>query len=290
MSFKNKSRRQRHQVAVETLEVRQMLSGVAVGPKQQVVYADPTGGLVPSLEWSMADHFGKNYDLNGNGRADLPNTFSYVNPSQGYEVTLDATDTKVPVNLAPASYTWKITDASGRSQTHAGIKPTLALQEGAYSVELTVRSGQFRQTTRESIQVDNIFIVSIGDSYASGEGNPEIDAQWKWGYDDFNHFGRIIKKHASWADAGISSESEKIGKEHAEAHRSTLSAPAQAAMALEYLDKHTSVTFVSLAASGATINDLILNVHGDADEYDQVLRPQQKHKLQQKNQPSLITN
>ena len=48
-------------------------------------------------------------------------------------------------------------------------------------------------------------------------------------------------------------------------------------MRLEAMDPHTSVTFVSLAATGATISHLIDTPHKDAaDEYDVILLPQLK--------------
>jgi hypothetical protein len=45
-----------------------------------------------------------------------------------------------------------------------------------------------------------------------------------------------------------------VGRSHVRSHRSTLSASAQAALAIERSDPRSSVTFVSLAASGATID------------------------------------
>src|SRR5438270_288726 len=65
------------------------------------------------------------------------------------------------------------------------------------------------------------FVAVVGDSYASGEGNPERNA---------NARERML---AVWADS----------RDSAARHFSTFSAPALAAISLERSDPKTSVTF-----------------------------------------------
>lgn len=272
MSLSKRTRRQSHPGPVEVLEVRQMLSGVAVSPQQPVVVGDPTGGLVPKICWSMVDRFGLNFDQNGNGRPDMPNDYAYLHPQPGYPVVLDGTHSVVPALRQNVRYSWTVTNAVNSvvlQQQGAKISPSLP--EGWYQVELTLQSGQFRQTVREDILVNNLLIVSIGDSYASGEGNPEIDAKWQ-----MSDIGvpEYLVEQATWADAGLAVQSNRVGYQHAEAHRSSYSAPAQAAMKLEAEDPHTSVSFISLAATGATIDNLIFKTHDGAQEYHAELLPQ----------------
>lgn len=51
-------------------------------------------------------------------------------------------------------------------------------EEGTYQVTLTIENDLGRtSTTSQSVRVEDHFIVSLGDSFASGQGNPEIDLE-----------------------------------------------------------------------------------------------------------------
>src|SRR5262249_36237895 len=104
--------------------------------------------------------------------------------------------------------------------------------QGSYHVTLTV-TGQDGGTASvtQTIEMKDYLIFSLGDSSASGEGNPDIPQQ-------YDAFGRLTAA-PRWEDQ--------------RAHRSAFAGPAQAALAIEDTDPHSSVTFVSLAASGAQI-------------------------------------
>src|SRR5262249_34692758 len=109
---------------------------------------------------------------------------------------------------------------------------------GPYQVSVTVAGpnagGPFTQTVT---LVDHL-VVSVGDSYAAGEGNPAI--------------ARNGSTPAQWEDKRC--------------HRSHWSGPMQAAFALENADPHSSVTFLSFACSGATINTDYLD--GNTNVFD----------------------
>jgi lysophospholipase L1-like esterase len=75
------------------------------------------------------------------------------------------------------------------------------------------------------VTVKDWVIVSLGDSYASGEGAPDVPGSTP-----------------TWEDRRC--------------HRSANAGPAQAALAFERVDPRTSVTFLSFACSGATISRL----------------------------------
>lgn len=90
----------------------------------------------------------------------------------------------------------------------------------------------------ESIEFDDILIVAMGDSYSSGEGNP-----------DYNQNGTLI-----WAD-GVT---PAMGIQHELAHRSNLAWSAQFANLIEKRTKFQSVTYVNVASSGASIQSGIL--------------------------------
>jgi lysophospholipase L1-like esterase len=209
--------RRRLAVCVEVLEPRALLSSAA------------------SIQWEMAPQIAP--DPNHGAQPDLPNTSAYVNPPNGYEVLLDASHSR---GIGPlSSFNWTISQSSKVVTTVQGEKPDVDLPEGTYTVQLTANN--LRGTTgpavvSTSVVVKDILIVSIGDSYASGEGNPVVP-----GYFGF--------ESAQWAYSPDAS----MELQNANAHRSTVAAPAQFALALQKSNPHEAVTFVSVANSGASI-------------------------------------
>jgi lysophospholipase L1-like esterase len=201
-------------LAVEGLEVRSLPSSAAV------------------IQWSMVPQIAPD-PAHGN-QPDLPNTPAYVNPPDGYGVNLDASQS---VGIQPSTtFAWTVTDSQGHSTPLTGETPTIDLPQGPYTVELTATgllNTDGPQSTTIDIQVKDILIVAIGDSYASGEGNPvvpsAIDPQWAYSPDP------------------------AMDTENADAHRSTIAGPAQFALMLQEENPHEAVTFVSVADSGATV-------------------------------------
>jgi hypothetical protein len=202
------------QGAVEALEVRSLLSSA------------------PVIQWSMVPQIA--LDPSHGNEPDLPNTPAYVNPPGGYGVVLDASGS---VGIQPTTtFAWTVTDSAGQSTYASGEDATISLAQGSYTVQLaaTGLSGESDpQYATVKIQVKDILIVSIGDSYASGEGNPVVpamnDPQWAYSPDP------------------------AMNAENASAHRSTVAGPAQFALKLQEANPHEAVTFVSLANSGASI-------------------------------------
>ena len=141
---------------------------------------------------------------------DLPNTSAYVNPPDGYKVLLNASHS---AGVLPSSkFVWTITRASGQSTTVEGEKPAVDLPLGNYTVTLEaegLKGSSQPQVTVSPLTVKDVLIVSIGDSYASGEGNPDVPG-----------FYGIIKPQ--WAY----SPNPAMRLQNAEAHRSTLASPA----------------------------------------------------------------
>jgi lysophospholipase L1-like esterase len=98
--------------------------------------------------------------------------------------------------------------------------------EGVYDVSLTVRARDGRAATvMRRVVLRDMLIVSLGDSYASGEGSPEVVVG--------------ATSAGEWQDRRC--------------HRSRFSGPAQAALELERRDRQSTVSFLSYACSGATI-------------------------------------
>lgn len=213
----------------------------------------------PVITWTAAERFGGDDD--GDGFVDLPNTREYThNRAPGscpcphavfemrFEAGLSGTST-APSDLPVVNYRWTVTGAAlERPLVYTTLRPELRvlLPEGEYTLEVNagVRLGwaTLRTAVAEDFEVEDILIVAIGDSYASGEGNPEAPrigsttpARWAGSYDP------------------------AAAAAHAAARRSSLAWPARVALAMERADPTTSVTFVSVAASAARIDRGILS-------------------------------
>ncbi len=203
----------------DRLESRTLLSSIAV------------------IQWSMAPQIAPD-PAHGNA-PDLPNTPEYVNPPGGYNVLLDASHS---VGILPGTtFSWTVTNPGGQATSLSGEHPNINLPQATYSVRLTATglSGKSRPvSTSTKVQVKDVLIVSIGDSYASGEGNPVVPSATapQWAY----------------------SPDPAMNTENADAHRSTIAGAAQFALQLQQSNPHEAVTFVSVAASGASIPDGIL--------------------------------
>ncbi len=120
--------------------------------------------------------------------------------------------------------------------TRKTCRQTIVLPEGLHSLKLTVRKGSTAKRVSMIANVSNILMVVMGDSYASGEGNPRnVDAWLRNSSARFNPY---------W-------DSDRC-------NRSVHGAPAQAALRLEKSSSKTSVTLVDVSCSGATIDRGIL--------------------------------
>lgn len=200
----------------------------AAGPSEQ-----------PSLDWSMPDRYG---DANQDGFGDQ------VYPPDG-QAQIDPGRWRVDLTVSGADCggstqrTWWIEGTQVvPSDPHllAGSAGGCSLSygfptEGVYEVAFEERDqqGNLLGLVKRAITVQDFLIVSIGDSVASGEGNPEVPGA----------------SSASWENGSAAA---------AQRHRSRYAGPSQAALTLERADPHTSVTFVHLACSGATtLNGLL---------------------------------
>ncbi|GAJ96072.1 hypothetical protein RRH01S_16_00220 [Rhizobium rhizogenes NBRC 13257] len=119
----------------------------------------------------------------------------------------------------------------------------------------------------ETIAVKDLLIVGIGDSFASGEGNPDVPAK----LDRVNGVSPYIGVSATRANPSYpnliipSREKRTDGRIKAgtaakwlddQCHRSIYSAQARTAIALAFEGaRHHSITFISYACSGAEISD-----------------------------------
>ena len=178
-----------------------------------------------TLDWSVAD------------RLQGPATIDEAAPAKPLPVRVDV-DVEGP---CPSQAVFELDGAhvaASRTTGRCGfnLPPT---QPGHH--ELTLTAGDQHASTE--IDLRDLLVVSIGDSVASGEGNPDAGGH-------------------TWLEPRC--------------HRSLLSGAAQAARAVELGDRHSAVSLVPLACSGAKIDEGLLRpyrgIHPDPKKGP--LRPQ----------------
>ena len=149
---------------------------------------------------------------------------------------------------------WSIRDKSGAIRVvHEAIrcdeKDILLPDVAAEGDVLVVSNGASPWT--EPVHVERLVIVGLGDSYASGEGNPDVPSRWREERAPDNH-DWLRRKHgefmlvtgAQWADK--------------DCRRSFFSHQNYVAMRLAVESPHRHVTFLHYACSGAEVFDGLL--------------------------------
>lgn len=172
----------------------------------------------------------------------------------------------------------KLQFPQGKLPDYHPMVASLAVEDG---------SGNVSEPYVRPIEPRNYFIVSIGDSYASGEGNPHdlaacsVDPDWtsiirptkglRGGV-----WGGLAKFLKNCHGDGRWNGSDKYAYD---CHRSSQAGPAVASRAIEARDPHTSVTFLHLACSGAEVLDGLLGSYDGADAGDDGTVPAQIDQL-----------
>ncbi len=167
----------------------------------------------------------------------------YLSP-KGFPVSLDA------CRSSGEEFRWRIARGGEvvRTTQWRPLNPRtcvqeLVLPEETYRLTLEVRSAGRTARQATTARVRNILVVALGDSYASGEGNPRNVDAWLAEAGPFSPY---------WDDDPC--------------NRSVLGAPAQAALALEEESSKTSVTLVNVTCSGATVSRGILGAQTAAGQ------------------------
>lgn len=207
-------------------------------------------GPIASFKWVMPDRFGPK---DKNGLVDYhwdqtTRTYdrTYINPAS-WKVNFDACASEGGTSKI-AAYALEIGGTLIPKGSQCGFSHEFPAM-GSYPVRLvvTTQDGQ-SASTQTDVVVKDLFIISIGDSFASGEGNPDIRA---------GKLNKLDFGAAVWEDKPT--------------HRSSNAGPAQAALSIEQADPHTSVTFISFACSGA---GLVSGLTGKQTKGALVLGPQ----------------
>ncbi|MEI7744174.1 MAG: hypothetical protein WCK58_10575, partial [Chloroflexota bacterium] len=200
-------------------------SGVAPGWGTVLgIGRDVGAGPRAAFDWSVPSRFGPDTEA-PIGLIDYRKTPSEVALPATLATTLDGC-ASIPDGGSFMGFSWRI-DGQVAAGTDCTLVTSLA-PKTVHQVELTVTQDGVQNTVTHDVQVDDLLVVSIGDSVASGEGNPDIPGG-----------SAALDGNATWQDR--------------QCDRSAKSGPALAARQLEESDPHTSVTFVHLACSGARV-------------------------------------
>jgi len=154
---------------------------------------------------------------------------------------------------------WKYGVSTGESRCDQSFEVEANTQFGVGESMLTVDLPNGRTIEAEIIVRDRL-VLGLGDSYASGEGNPDIPTlmdqeglnRLAVTNNDRATTGRWMKKKSYW----IADDAQWFDKQ---CHRSMFSQHMMAALRLASRNPHESVTVLPLACSGAEILDGVLN-------------------------------
>jgi hypothetical protein len=196
----------------------------------------------PTIDWAMEDRFtGANF-LPAH-LASARNVPAVIYPST-WAIILDFCKVN-PFGVPITEYGWTVVrkgDTTGvypvRSSTECRNRMEVSAL-GQYTVNLSVRAadGRIERAFPVDILLKDYLVVSMGDSYSSGEGCPDVPNE------DLLLTGSSHNPEDRWT--------------YPAKHLSANSSHAQAALMLERSDPHTSVTFISVAQSGAEVANLI---------------------------------
>lgn len=123
-----------------------------------------------------------------------------------------------------------------------------------------------RQVAEAAVRITDLFIVGMGDSYASGEGNPDVPVRFS--PDRAADYDPSLQGYPSrlgnWRAIGDKDFIEENARWQDQAcHRSLYSHQLRAALQLSVEDPHRAVTFVGVACSGAeTVAGMFLRYKG----------------------------
>jgi hypothetical protein len=180
-----------------------------------------------ALSYLMPDRFGRDEDHDG--RIDYLTTSGQIAPSE-WTVQIEIANC-----VEHRRYEWKIDGRPVTAQS-AGVPCSFFLKfprQGTFTVEAKENlpdPNAVEDFGTLTVKVRDFLIVGLGDSLAAGEGVPDVPAQ--------------ARNDRGW--------------EFRRCDRSAISWQAQAAKMIEEHDQQTSVTFVHLACSGASITHGLL--------------------------------
>lgn len=149
---------------------------------------------------------------------------------------------------------WKVDGAALDDTRCTGVAFALAADRSVALIEVRTSTGSMAQT---KVEVRRKLIVSLGDSFASGEGVPDVEPGGALVPESADPYDSAPRRPANWWDQRC--------------HRSLIAGPAQAAMELARRNRDAQIIFVSFACSGAEVFEGVLGPYAGRETYAQLL-------------------
>lgn len=188
-----------------------------------------------------------------------PDGSDYVNPaSHNVEVRLEN------VHEPDIDCRWLGTPLGGANMAEIGVtkpcgEPVTFSAPYPAGLQVSVSVGDVEVASTE-IRVEDIFVVGLGDSFGSGEGNPDVPVRFSperslaYGGDKTSELGGYPARVGAWKQVGDKAFVKHNARWLDQAcHRSLYSYQLRAALQLAVEDPHRAVTFAGFACSGAEI-------------------------------------
>lgn len=183
---------------------------------------------------------------------------------QRYDPALLDPDAIVSLDLEPATdapaCAWKVDGAALADTRCAGVVFSLPADRLVALVEVRTSAGSVAQA---NVEVRRKLIVSFGDSFASGEGVPDVEPGAALVPESADPYVSAPRRPANWWDQRC--------------HRSLSAGPVQAAMELARRNRDAQIIFVSFACSGAEVFEGVLGPYAGRETYAQLLESLRKY-------------
>lgn len=229
----------------------------------------------------------------------------YILPqSHTIEIGLSA---NVPAEEKNGSCEWQWSERADPSKQTTRIIPCnertmiekvpFALNRAASGIAVTVKLASGRVISEPAVVVDDRLVISLGDSFSSGEGNPDVPVQFSARYSlEYNRQRQppvvsslrkavppsktVAEKNGSYSyflprreikSDGAPNRPDQEEPEFAnqfwdksakwlsvDCHRSQYGYPVRVALQLAIEDRHRAITFAHLGCSGAEVTDGLL--------------------------------
>jgi hypothetical protein len=142
---------------------------------------------------------------------------------------------------------------------------------GGKKVSVNVDGDPAVVTPRADVEVQDKLIVGLGDSYGSGEGNPDIPAKFNDRLTDTDsHLFSSTGLPTPSKNKGLGNEAQWLDRR---CHRSMYSYQFKTALQIALSDPHWAVTFITYACSAAVTSQIVDKAQGNNDlkEYENVI-------------------
>ncbi|MDE2384132.1 MAG: hypothetical protein KGO53_05885 [Alphaproteobacteria bacterium] len=189
--------------------------------------------------WAARAVDGTCYDSKSRTHAACGGVDAYINPT-GHEVEIALKPLQGGKLVSEFICHWHVgDDAEQQAPCDEPIRTTIPYPDGA-TVSVNVEGERPIST---DIHVKDLLVVGLGDSFASGEGNPDVPVQ----LDESRRVQNLYPARLNDSAAGSARWLDKL------CHRSLYSYQLRAALQMAIENPHGAVTYLGYACSGAAV-------------------------------------